>query len=74
VQRDNRDKLSPACGEEVFRQALEAEDDLRLNVRLFQKCLPDKKVFCPDVSPSHSAARDCLVDHRLEAGFSSPCR
>jgi hypothetical protein len=73
-QRDNRDKLSPACSEAVFRQQLEAEDDIRLSVRLFQKCLADKRQFCDNVPPTHSAARDCLIHHRYKAGFSAPCR
>jgi hypothetical protein len=74
LQAKHKDKLNPECGQEVFRQQLEADDDIRLNIPLFQKCLADKKQFCPDVQPGHAAVRDCLVEHRQEPGFSQPCR
>ena len=35
--------LSWDCQEQLFRQQMENADDLRLSVRLFRKCLPDKK-------------------------------
>eukprot|EP00879_Flechtneria_rotunda_P002629 GHRR01002831.1.p1 GENE.GHRR01002831.1~~GHRR01002831.1.p1 ORF type:complete len:772 (+),score=213.92 GHRR01002831.1:193-2316(+) len=72
--RDNPAQLSWECAEEVFRQQLEADDDIRLNVRLFKKCLGDKKRFCSDVEPGHAAARDCLVENRNEKGFTQACR
>jgi Cysteine rich repeat len=74
LQRQNRAQLSWECAEEVFRQQLEADDDIRLNIRLFQKCLGDKKRFCADVQPGHAAARDCLVASRDMQGFTAPCR
>jgi Golgi apparatus protein 1 len=70
----HKDSLAPECRSEVFRHELEADDDIRLNVPLFQKCLADKKQFCPDVPPGNAKARDCLVQHRSEPGFSAPCR
>lgn len=73
-QVKHKDKLNPECGQEVFRQQLEADDDIRLNRPLFQKCLADKKQYCADVAPGHAAVRDCLVEHRGEPGFSQPCR
>ncbi len=46
-QRDKRMQLSWACEEQLFRQEMENADDIRLSVRLFSKCLPDKrKVRC----------------------------
>lgn len=36
-------QLSWACEEQLFRQEMENADDVRLSVRLFSKCLPDKK-------------------------------
>lgn len=41
-------QLSWACEEQLFRQEMENADDVRLSVRLFSKCLPDKKKvrFC----------------------------
>ncbi|KAF8068300.1 hypothetical protein HT031_001987 [Scenedesmus sp. PABB004] len=74
AQRQNRPSLSWECAEEVFRQQLEADDDIRLNVRLFQKCLADKKRFCADVQPGNAAARDCLVEHRNDRAFTPACR
>jgi hypothetical protein len=70
----HKDKLNPECGQEVFRQQLEADDDIRLNRPLFEKCLADKKQYCGDVAPGHAAVRDCLVQHRGQPGFSQPCR
>jgi Golgi apparatus protein 1 len=47
LQRDKRMQLSWACEEQLFRQEMENADDIRLSVRLFSKCLPDKrKVRC----------------------------
>ena len=43
MQRDQRMKLSWTCEEQLFRQEIENADDVRLSVRLFTKCLPDKK-------------------------------
>lgn len=73
-QVKHKDSLNPECAQEVFRQQREADDDIRLNVPLFQKCLADKKQFCADVQPGHAAVRDCLVEHRDEPGFSPGCR
>jgi hypothetical protein len=42
-QRDKRMQLSWACEEQLFRQEMENADDIRLSVRLFSKCLPDKR-------------------------------
>lgn len=74
LQREARAKLKPECAEAVFSQELEADEDIRLNVKLFQKCLNDKKRFCPDVQPGNAKARDCLVAARNEQGFSAACR
>ena len=47
LQRDKRLKLSWACEEQLFRQEMENADDVRLSVRLFARCMPDKrKVRC----------------------------
>jgi hypothetical protein len=57
-------KLSWACTEELFRQEMEDADDIRLSVRLFRKCLGDKKKVralagtapgAPHQPPSHPA-------------------
>jgi hypothetical protein len=73
-QRDQHLKISWECAEQLFKQELEADEDLRLSVRLFQRCLGDKKRFCPDVDPGHAEAKDCLIEHRNDNGFSGPCR
>lgn len=44
--RDKRMSLTWACEEQLFRQEMENADDIRLSVRLFAKCLPDKRKFC----------------------------
>ena len=43
TQRDKRMQLTWACEEQLFRQEMENADDVRLSVRLFAKCLPDKR-------------------------------
>lgn len=43
AQRDKRMQLSWACEEQLFRQEMENAEDVRLSVRLFSKCLPDKR-------------------------------
>eukprot|EP00882_Tetradesmus_deserticola_P009845 GHRQ01010403.1.p1 GENE.GHRQ01010403.1~~GHRQ01010403.1.p1 ORF type:complete len:576 (+),score=223.19 GHRQ01010403.1:287-2014(+) len=72
--RSTRAQLKSECAEAVFRQELEADEDLRLNIVVYRKCLSDKKRFCPDVAPGSSRARDCLVSARHEDGFSPACR
>ncbi|WIA10935.1 hypothetical protein OEZ85_011100 [Tetradesmus obliquus] len=72
--RSTRAQLRPECAEAVFRQELEADEDLRLNIVVYKKCLADKKTFCPHVPPGNARARDCLVAARNEEGFSSACR
>lgn len=39
-------QLSWACEEQLFRQEMENADDIRLSVRLYSKCLPDKRKVC----------------------------
>lgn len=43
AQRDKRMQLSWACEEQLFKQEMENADDIRLSVRLFAKCMPDKR-------------------------------
>ncbi|KAK9867536.1 hypothetical protein WJX84_008718 [Apatococcus fuscideae] len=66
--------LSWDCQEQLFRQQMENADDLRLSVRLFRKCLPDKKKFCKDVPPGNARAKECLEDHREDPGFQPECK
>jgi hypothetical protein len=40
-------KLSWTCEEQLFQQELESADDIRLSIRLFSKCLPDKRKVRP---------------------------
>lgn len=72
--RDQRIGLSWGCEEELFRQEMENADDIRLSVRLFSKCLGDKRKFCPDVLPGNAQVKECLESHRTKPGFSSDCR
>ena len=43
LQRDKRMQLSWSCEEQLFRQEIENADDVRLSVRLFSKCMADKR-------------------------------
>ncbi|MEW5299471.1 MAG: hypothetical protein WDW36_002486 [Sanguina aurantia] len=70
--RDKRMQLSWACEEQLFRQEMENADDVRLSVRLFSKCLPDKKKFCADIEPGNARTKDCLEEHRTE--LSTACK
>jgi len=45
---------------------------MRLSVRLFRKCLNDKKQFCDDVPPGNAMAKECLEEHLEE--LSDGCR
>ncbi|GBF99737.1 hypothetical protein Rsub_12450 [Raphidocelis subcapitata] len=72
--RENHMKLNWECAEQLFRAELEGDDDIRLSVRLYGRCLSDKRRFCGDVEPGHSAAKDCLIAHRNDNGFSGKCR
>lgn len=72
--REKRSQLSWDCQEELFRQEVENADDIRLSVKLFRTCLGDKKKFCPDIKPGNSRAKDCLEEHRKDAGFSEECK
>ncbi len=72
--REQRPALSWECQEELFRQEVENADDLRLNVVLFRACGRDKAKFCSDVRYGAARVKDCLEDHKDEAGFSAGCR
>lgn len=72
--RDKRMQLSWACEEQLFRQEMENADDIRLSVRLYSKCLADKRKFCRDIPPGNAAAKDCLEEHRNDDGFSEGCK
>jgi Golgi apparatus protein 1 len=67
-----RSKLSPDCEYELFRQEVETAGDIRLSVRLFRACLPDKKQFCADVAPGQALASQCLEEHK--DSLSEACR
>jgi Golgi apparatus protein 1 len=72
LQRKQQDKLSSQCEAQLFRKEAEDADDIRLSVRLFRACLPDKKAFCSDVPPGQARVSQCLEEHR--EALSEPCR
>jgi hypothetical protein len=37
----------------------QASDDIRLNLRLFRRCVNDQKKFCGDVEPGHARVQVC---------------
>ncbi|KAJ9517943.1 hypothetical protein QJQ45_004245 [Haematococcus lacustris] len=51
-----------------------AADDIRLSVRLYKTCLKAKKRFCANVEPGAARVKDCLEQHRNEAGFDPACK
>ncbi|GFH10065.1 uncharacterized protein HaLaN_05313 [Haematococcus lacustris] len=72
--RDHQLQLHWPCEEQLFRQEMENADDIRLSVRLYQTCLKAKKRFCADVEPGAARVKDCLEQHRNEAGFDPACK
>ena len=53
---------------------MENADDIRLSVRLFSKCLKEKKAFCGEVAPGGAKVKDCLEDNRNKDSFSADCK
>ena len=45
--------MSWECQNQLFRADKEAGEDIRLSVRLFNKCLNDYRKYCKDVEPGH---------------------
>jgi Golgi apparatus protein 1 len=72
--RDHQMQLSWECLEKLNAQEEQDADDVRLSVRLFTKCLADKKRFCADVEPGHARVKDCLEENRLSPDFSPECK
>ncbi|KAJ9518654.1 hypothetical protein QJQ45_018663 [Haematococcus lacustris] len=72
--RDHQLQLHWPCEEQLFRQEMENADDIRLSVRLYKTCLKAKKRFCADVEPGAARVKDCLEQHRNEAGFDPACK
>lgn len=72
--RSKRMQLAWACEEQLFRQELENADDIRLSVRLYTRCIREKRKFCGDVEPGSAKVKDCLELHRKDEGFSADCR
>ncbi|KAL6765630.1 hypothetical protein V8C86DRAFT_2455912 [Haematococcus lacustris] len=72
--RDHQLQLSWPCEEQLFRQEMENADDIRLSVRLYKTCLKAKKRFCANVEPGAARVKDCLEQHRNEAGFDPACK
>lgn len=58
----------------MFKNEKETGADLRLSVRLFNKCLTDYKKFCKDVEPGNMQAQECLEDNMDESNFSAECK
>jgi golgi apparatus protein 1 len=64
----------PTCRQELFRYDVEAADDLRLNVRLFNACKLELSKFCEGQSPGSAAGHSCLEQNRHDANFGDECR
>ncbi|KXZ55868.1 hypothetical protein GPECTOR_2g1419 [Gonium pectorale] len=72
--RDKRMQLSWGCEEQLFRQELEDADDVRLSVRLYTRCIKEKRKFCAEVEPGVAKVKDCLESHRNDDGFGAECK
>ena len=70
----NRQHVSWECQTQLYRNEKESGDDIRLSVRLFQKCNRDFQKFCSDVEPGHMRVQECLEDNMDQAGFSADCK
>jgi hypothetical protein len=58
----------------MFRQDVENADDVRLSVRMFQACLPEKHEFCADIEPRNARVKECLEENKGKTGFREECR
>lgn len=67
-------QLSWQCEEQLYRQEVDDADDIRLSVRLYSKCLDDKKRFCKEVMPGSARVKECLEENRLKEDFSPACK
>ncbi len=79
-QRDKRMQLSWACEEQLFRQELENSDDIRLSVRLYTRCIREKRRYCADVAPgawppaTHSRTAVREAGRGCKRGCAEGCR
>uniref|UniRef100_A0A7R9V0N1 Golgi apparatus protein 1 n=1 Tax=Chlamydomonas euryale TaxID=1486919 RepID=A0A7R9V0N1_9CHLO len=69
-----RQHVSWECQDQMFREEQETGDDIRLSVRLFNKCLQDYRRFCRKVPPGHMRVQECLEDNMDQAKFSPQCK
>eukprot|EP00195_Chlamydomonas_chlamydogama_P004977 CAMPEP_0202901334 /NCGR_PEP_ID=MMETSP1392-20130828/14194_1 /ASSEMBLY_ACC=CAM_ASM_000868 /TAXON_ID=225041 /ORGANISM="Chlamydomonas chlamydogama, Strain SAG 11-48b" /LENGTH=885 /DNA_ID=CAMNT_0049587883 /DNA_START=46 /DNA_END=2703 /DNA_ORIENTATION=- len=69
-----RIQVSWECQNQMFRNEKESGDDIRLSVRLFNKCIGDYQKFCKDVEPGQMRVQECLEDNSDESGFSAECK
>lgn len=49
AQRENRHNLKWECQEDLFRQDVQNEGDMRLSISLLRSCMADKQTFCAHV-------------------------
>jgi len=66
--------VSLDCAEQLFRQAVENADDVRLSARLARACARDRVAFCEGVTPGRARIAACLEANRDEPSFSAECR
>lgn len=71
---EKRIQVSWVCQNQMFRNEKESGDDIRLSVRLFNKCMVDSQKFCKDIEPGHMRVQECLEDNMDESGFSADCK
>eukprot|EP00884_Botryococcus_braunii_P022595 jgi/Botrbrau1/9019/Bobra.0148s0119.1 len=58
--RQNKEKLSTGCSDEVFQRQQVAVDDWRTDKELFTACKGEVEKHCPDVEPHEGKVQACL--------------
>jgi golgi apparatus protein 1 len=74
MQVENQMSISWDCKEQLLRHEKETQDDIRLSVKLFQKCQRDAKKFCKDVPPGQMRVQQCLEDKLDDPELSGGCK
>lgn len=69
--RDIKDRLAPACQRLVFRVQMDAAEDYRADVQLYEACKADAETLCKDVKLGGGRVQACLRDHRKQLSW--PC-
>lgn len=61
VSRDEKDRLSASCKDEILKTQIEGAQDYRTDADLHLACEPDAKKICKDVKPGEGRIQNCLA-------------